>query len=230
MSNVTEKILDPLPSDMKEHLNSEPQLVEEFLTQKLNPSVHDEIDDALKKTYVLEAQKSRRKKKSKKPRISNKQLTSKEKRQLGLYRLPKIGLLYTNFIELNDMWTQYMRQLLDTPGLTESGWCPSDNLDNAKMHELQIKICRADLHGAVIKVENAECPTHIGKEGICLMDTKHTLQIISADNKLRIFPKKGSVFSLLVDGFRFTFPGSSMLAKPAERSVKKPKAKLPLNF
>jgi len=223
-------ILKPLPSDMKEHLNSEPQLVKDFLGRQLNPKHRDEIDDDLKKVYILEAQKSRRLKKSKKPRISKKQLTSREKRQLGLYRLPKTGLLYTNFKELNELWTQYVRQLLDTPGLIESKWSPPENLDNAKMHELQMKICRADLHGAIIKVENAECPTHKGREGICLMETKHTLQIISADNKLRIFPKKGSVFSILVDGFKFTFPGSSMLAKPAERSTKKPKNKLPLNF
>ena len=37
-------------------------------------------------------------------------------------------------------------------GLIESKWSPPENLDNAKMHDLQMKICRADLHGAIIKV------------------------------------------------------------------------------
>ena len=52
-------LLKPLPSDMKEHLSSEPQLVKDFLGRQLNPKNRDEIDDDLKKVYILEAQKSR---------------------------------------------------------------------------------------------------------------------------------------------------------------------------
>ena len=46
----------------------------------------------------------------------------------------------------------------------------------------------------------------------------------------RIMPKRGSTFSLDVEGFKFYFPGSSMLCKPAERATKKPKLKMPMDF
>jgi RNase P/RNase MRP subunit p29 len=38
---------------------------------------------------------------------------------------------------------------------------------------------------AALQVTRALCPTHVGIEGICLMETKSTLQIISKDNRLR---------------------------------------------
>jgi hypothetical protein len=38
---------------------------------------------------------------------------------------------------------------------------------------------------AAFQVTSALCPTHVGIEGICLMETKSTLQIISKDNRLR---------------------------------------------
>ena len=37
----------------------------------------------------------------------------------------------------------------------------------------------------LLSVVKADCPSHVGCTGICLMETKHTLQIISLDNKLR---------------------------------------------
>ena len=43
-------------------------------------------------------------------------------------------------------------------------------------------------------------------------------------------PKRGTTFSLEVGGFKFSFPGSGMHSKPAERATKKPKLKMPMDF
>lgn len=207
-----------------------PQDVDQFLEQRVvKHGNQSQIQDIFKRYLILDAKKSRRKWKNK-PRIGKKELTAKEKRKLGLDRLPKTGLQYTNFTDLAALWQTYMRDLLNTAGLMKSGWSVPGNLDDSGLHTLQMKVSRADLHGALIKVESAECPSQVGRQGICLMETRHTFQIISTDNKLRMMPKKGSVFSVEVDGFRFTFPGSSMLARPAERSTKKPKNRPPLDF
>lgn len=238
MSSVKSKLLSVLPNQIVDPHQPEHKQIDDFIRDNVDKKASHDIDDIYKKTLVLEAQKSRRKK-VRKPRPSKKKLTAREKRDLGLYRLPKKGLAFANFTEMAEMWRNYMRKLLDLEGLKKENWkagsmedpdWKSDCLEDPKRHALQMKICRADFHGAVLKVEKAECPSQVGREGICLMETKHTFQIISADNTLRIIPKKGSVFSITLDGLKLTFPGTSMLTRPAERATKKPKTKLPLDF
>ena len=41
------------------------------------------------------------------------QLTSIEKRKLGLHKLPKSGLTYESFTELHKLWKEYMESFLD---------------------------------------------------------------------------------------------------------------------
>jgi len=202
--------------------------IKAFLENRVNEADKREVVDEFKKTLVLEAQKSRRNK-ARRPRVSKKELTAKEKRSLGLSRLPKVGLKYEQFKGLSGLWLEYMTELLDLEALKTSGWSP-DSLEEPKYLQLQMKVCRADFHGAIISVVKADCPSHVGCTGICLMETKHTLQIISLDNKLRMMPKRGTTFSLEVGGFKFSFPGSGMLSKPAERATKKPKLKMPMDF
>lgn len=200
-----------------------------FFQSRIRRSDRNEVADEFKKLLVLEAQKARRKSAPKTPRLSKKFLTARERRELGLYRLPKRGLRYAGFAALQELWQAYMRDLLDLDQLEASGWAPG-NLEEAKLQQLQIKICRADLHGAKLQVTAALCPSHVGVEGICLMETKFTLQIISEDNRLRMIPKKGTTFTFCLGSFRFHLPGSSLDSRPAERATKRPKLRLPLDF
>jgi ribonuclease P protein subunit POP4 len=221
--------MQPLPVEMTKHLDdTKEDDLEEFLAQRISFRDHGQIDDVFKRRLFLEGDKTRKKWK-KKPRVGKHQLTAKEKRNLGLDRLPKTGLQFTNFTDLSNLWLTYMRDLLGTDGLIKSGWSPG-NLEEPLLQTLQMKVTRADFHGAIMKVVSADCPTQVGRQGICLMETRHVFQILSADNRLRMIPKKGSAFSIEVSGFLFTFPGSSMISRPAERSTKKPKNKPPLEF
>ena len=201
--------------------------LKEFFSKKLPPGDRKEVAGEFKKTLVLAAQKP--KKKVTQVRKSKKQLTAKERRSLGLFRLPKKGLVYSSFLPLHNLWDGYMRELLDLEGLEASGWKPSLN-EEPRQLQLQTRLCRADLHGALVKVASATCPSHQGVEGLVVMETKNTLQILGKDNKLRVIPKLGSSFTFVVAGYLFTIPGASIDSKPAERATKKLKNKVPLDF
>jgi len=194
----------------------------------LPPGDVKEINGELKKTLVLSYQKPKRTK-SKPIRKSKKPLTAKEKRSLGLYRLPKKGLKYSSFEALNSMWNGYMKELLDLESLESGGWSPNLNEETRQL-QLQMRVCRAELSGALLSVASASCPSHVGVTGIVVLESKNTLQIISEDNKLRLIPKLGSSFSFKFEGYKFTFPGSSIHSKPAERITKKLKNKYPCDF
>jgi len=203
--------------------------IHNYIAGKVPPAERKEIKEEFKKTLVLAAQKPKVGGKKRPVRKSCKQLTAKERRKLGLFRLPKRGLSYASFKPLHDLWLHYMKELLDLKGLEASGWSPNLN-EESRQQQLQTRLCRADLHGALVKVTMASCPNHVGVEGLVIMETKNTLQIIGKDNKLRLIPKLGSSFTYVIDGYMFTLPGSSIDSKPAERATKKLKNKLPLDF
>ena len=95
---------------------------------------------------------------------------------------------------------------------------------------MQVKVCRADLHGGRVRVASADCPGHVGLQGIVLLETKNTLQILGRDNRLRYIPKQGSSFSFKLGDYLFTVPGTSIDSKPGDRATKKLKNKFPCNF
>ena len=122
-----------------------------------------------------------------------------------------------------------MRELLDIEALERGGWSPNLTEETRQL-QLQMRVCRADLTGALLTVSMSSCSSHLGLEGIVLMETKNTLQIISRDNKLRLVPKVGSSFKFEMSGYSFTFPGVCIDSKPAERITKKLKNKFPCDF
>jgi ribonuclease P protein subunit POP4 len=203
--------------------------IQNFLASKLPPGDRREVAQEFKKTLVLAAQAPKGGRRKQNVRKSKKQLTAKERRALGLFRLPRRGLSYPSFLPLHRLWTDYMAELLDLPGLEASGWKPGLT-EEPRQLQLQTRLCRADLHGALLKVSQAACPSHRGVEGLVVMETKNTLQILGRDNTLRIVPKLGSSFTYTVGGYIFTLPGSSIDSKPAERATKKLKNKTPLDF
>jgi len=201
--------------------------LKDFFAKKLPPGDRKEVAGEFKKTLVLAAQ--RPKKGKNQVRKSKKQLTAKERRNLGLFRLPKRGLQYSSFLPLHNLWSGYMKELLDLEGLETSGWKPCLNEEPRQM-QLQTRLCRADLHGAMVKVATATCPSHKDVQGLVVMETKNTLQILGKDNTLRVIPKLGSSFTFVIGGYLFTIPGASIDSKPAERATKKLKNKVPLDF
>jgi len=226
MANIYQKLGDEVLKSVP--TAEEEENIKQFLESHLPPSDKKEVKGEFKKVLVLAAQKSKLSVR-KPPRKLRKGLSSKERRDLGLYRLPKKGLSYDSFLPLHSLWQGYMKELIDFASLESGVWEPSLNEDPRQL-QLQTRLCRADLHGARVRVAGAKCPTHVGVEGLVVMETKNTLQIISKDNRVRFIPKLGSSFAFLLGAYVVTLPGSSIDSRPGERATKKLKNKLPLDF
>ena len=102
-------------------------------------------------------------------RRKGKYLTAFERRRLGLNKLPKSGLVYDDFRDVHRLWIGYMLELLP-------------NLEKHLDESLQMRVCRADFHGALVKVTRSNVASQVGTEGFVVMETKNTFQILTKEN------------------------------------------------
>jgi len=229
-----DKLYSELPAQVFRTDNSSKQkkTLKQFLTQNLPASERKEIDGEFKKTLAF-SRKGQKVKKAKAKRTRKGQyLTSNERRKLGLNRLPKRGLNFADFHEVHDLWLDYMRKVIGYPAPEQQ---PRSSVGASMSvladEQLQMRVSRADYHGAFVKVTRAAKGKQqlVGLEGYVAMETRNTFQIVSKDSILKIAPKTGSAFTFCVDEFVFTVEGSNMCIKPSERAVKKWKTKPPLD-
>lgn len=231
------KLFDPLPAALGGSTESgSVQEVVEFLKKNVPPSDQKEIHDEFGKNVPLGKQ-PKKKFKQNVPAKKNKYLTAREKRDLGLYKLnPKDGQLqFKKFKKLHLLWKEYMKEIIDFSKLPEKnadqesfsgGRIPGVILDET----LQLKICRADMHGCYMKVTRALNSCLIGLQGIVVMETRNTFRIVNKKNEVKEVPKNGTSFTFAIEGLVVTLSGSSFIMKPSERAVKKWKRKPPFEF
>jgi len=112
-----------------------------------------------------------------------------------------------------------------------------------------MKICRADFHGAFIKVTRSNAKSQVGLEGFVVMETRNTIQLITKDNTVKIIPKIGTSISYVIQGnlvltsefflwyfffyleiLQVTISLTNFCLKPSERAVKKWKNKPPYDL
>lgn len=197
------------------------ELLKDFLKKRLPTSDQKEIDQEFKKTFPLHKQPGKGKKirKPQKPRrLGDKYLTSRERRDLCLSKLPKKGLKFRDFRGLHQLWLGYMTDLLDF-----DKYQPGDE-------QFQLRLCRADYHGALVKVTRSKNASNVGIEGFVIMETRNTFKILSRDDVLKTVLKCGTSFSFVVTGHLVTLGGTNMCMKPSERAVKKWKNKGPYDL
>jgi len=233
-----DKLYSEIPTKLFKAPSGKPQMdLKQFLTKTLPASERKEINDEFKRTLSLrKGLKVKAKKKVKRTR-KGQYLTANERRKLGLSRLPKRGggLEFSHFHEVHNLWLEYMRKVV---GFSASDRPPSrvqSSSDTSSSYmtiladeQLQMRVSRADYHGAFVKVTRAANIKLLGLEGYVAMETRNTFQILSRDSVLKIIPKTGSAFTFCVDDFVFTVEASNMCLKPSERAVKKWKTKPPL--
>jgi len=191
-----------------------------LLKEHLPPSEQKEIDDELKKTASLQRTrlaKAKIKKPQPKRRSSKKYLTARERRSMGLNRLPKEGISYDDMRPLHELWKGYITDLVDF-----------DKVKPKVDEQLQMRLCRADYHGAYFKVTRSGCPSLVGLEGFVAAETRNTFQLVAKDNRLRIVPKAGTAVAFEISGKLVTLDAGIMAMKPADRAVKKWKNRAPL--
>ncbi|KAL4887606.1 hypothetical protein BJY04DRAFT_212636 [Aspergillus karnatakaensis] len=143
-----------------------------------------------KKEYFLRHQKPR-------------PLSAREKRESGVYKLSKEECKYEIFKELNRMWVEYMREVLDL-GIGGRGWQHQQQqtgqgdgkLVSALSHGS--KLVSADFHGAEMEVVRSRCAGRVGIRGIVVRDTKFTFVVVTEGDEMKTIPKEQTVFRFCV--------------------------------
>jgi len=211
-----------------------PKGLKEFLKASLPQSEQKEIDAEFKKTLSLtKGRKAKKLKTCGAPKRKVNLLSAKERRRLGLNRLPKRGLNFEDFHSMHDLWLEYMRKVV---GNAAQKGDPGDRVEDESTvrtlgdEQLQMRISRADLHGAFIKIVRSTNKKMVGLEGYLVMETRNTFQVVTRKSVRKVIPKSGVYFTFSVDQLLFTIDGSTMCMKPSDRAVKKWKNKPPLDI
>lgn len=116
----------------------------------------------------------------------------------------KKNLRFAQFEPLYQMWLTYYKELI---GL-EKGRQPDERL------------LKADYHGAMLMVTEADNESMVGICGIVALETRHTFQLITRKDKYVVIPKKGSTFQFAIDGKVVSLFGDAMRFKPCLRGKK----------
>ncbi|XP_071258101.1 ribonuclease P protein subunit p29-like isoform X2 [Salvelinus alpinus] len=182
-----------------------------FLKNSLPGLSKKEIGDfMLRKAVVL---KYAKKKKEKKKKKKAKGLTAKQRREMKVFQLKPEHQKYELFLPLHELWKQYIRDLCN-------GLKPESNPQT-----IQQRLLKADFHGAILTVARSKCPSYVGTTGILVQEMKHVFKIITKEDKLKVIPKRNSVFAVEIDGFVSHIYGSKFELRSSERSAKKFKVK-----
>lgn len=151
---------------------------------------------------------------------AKKRLSAKQTRVLGLNKLPKTGILFSDMKETHRLWSQYFLKLL------QGGGCSAGAEEQARM-----RVYRADLHGAYFKVTKSSVPSQVGLEGFVVLETRNTFQLVTPSDTLKTVPKKGASFTFRAGpDFVITIAGTQLCMKPSERATKKLKNRPPFDL
>ncbi|KAM9861129.1 ribonuclease P protein subunit p29 [Aulostomus maculatus] len=136
-------------------------------------------------------------------------LSAKQKRAMKIFQIRTEHQRYELFLPLHDLWRQYIVDLC-------GGLKPTSS-----PQFVQQKLLKADFHGAIITVVRSRCPSYVGTTGILVQEFKHVFKIITKEDKMKVIPKKKSMFSVEIDGFISHIYGNKFEQRASERSAKK---------
>ncbi|XP_078041958.1 ribonuclease P/MRP subunit POP4 [Augochlora pura] len=208
----------PLPTSLTKQIstckNSE-QYIINFLQNTLPSADTDSIEDGLRKSLILIKHKG---KWNKTKRCRGKLLTSRKRMQLGLRKVGcKNDMKYKDLLPLNQLWLNYMQQMLGSKFFSNVPAGPTDpNWENVNQ-----QLIKADYHGSEISVVGSRCPSLIGLSGIVIQDTKSTFRICGKDDVIRTIPKDVVLLNIRIKNVNLELFGKDLSVKPIERAIKK---------
>ncbi|CAD5114843.1 DgyrCDS3879 [Dimorphilus gyrociliatus] len=157
-----------------------------------------------------------------KKKNKKKVLTCKEKKNLHLFKLNNEEQKYSTAKLIHKLWKSYIKDLLNL----------NDNqrLDNSRLQNIQTTLCKADMHGARLKVTKSPCNTHIGICGIVIMEKKNHFHIVTKEDKVKVIPKKHVQFTCKIEQLLVTIFGSQFCYRASERATKRFKSNVVIDF
>jgi ribonuclease P protein subunit POP4 len=144
----------------------------------LKPSEHD---NAQHHRQVARQRKLAARKKKLRPKA----LSSREKRALCLYDIPKEAQKYKIYEPLHEMWVAYVQELLG------DNCMPVTSTTAAKL-------CSADYHGAELEVVRSRCVSRVGVKGFVVKDSKFAFEIVTTSDQLKLLPKEHTIFKFTI--------------------------------
>ncbi|XP_015924686.1 ribonuclease P protein subunit p29 [Parasteatoda tepidariorum] len=180
--------------------------IKSFLKEIL-PNSSYKLDDY--KQYIFSFDKFKKRNKAIQRKKRKTLLNAHEQRELAIFKLDPNATKFQNFIPINELWKQYMKNMLE---LKES--LPSD------LSNVHIKLAKADYHGCMIVVASSICPHYVGIRGIVIQETKNVFRIITPEDKVKTVPKKGSIFCFTLGENVFKIYGDNFMKLPYERMKK----------
>lgn len=184
-----------------------------FLENSLPPNHRQDLKAMMTHKAVIlnyaRTPKDQNQNQDRRSRKKAKGLNARQKRSMKVFHIRPEHQRYELFLPLHNLWRQYIIDLCN-------GLNPSCN-----PQFVQQKLVKADFHGAIITVVRSKCPSYVGTTGILVQEFKHVFKIITKDDKLKVIPKRNSVFSVEVNGFVSHIYGNRFEQRAGERSAKK---------
>ncbi|XP_068430135.1 ribonuclease P protein subunit p29 [Clinocottus analis] len=205
-----------IPQDLVKVLGVEPRtdsqaeaFTRSFLKNGIQPNSRTDLNSMLSHKAVVLGYARPKKDKSKTKSKRAKGLNARQKRAMKIFHIKPEHQRYELFLPLHELWRQYIIDLCN-------GLKPS-----CSPQFVQQKLLKADFHGAILTVIRSKCPSHVGTTGILVQEFKHIFKIITKEDRLKVIPKRNSVFAVEVNGFVSHIYGSRFEQRASERSAKK---------
>jgi len=173
--------------------------------------VHDRIprkdlgDDFKYKVYSLYEVIDKNKPSWKNNKEPGKRLNCKQKK--ALFDIKHSKLNYQDFEKVNKLWHSYFESIQS----------------EVKNKPDELKLSRADFHGAFLTVHASKNTSIIGLKGFVVQESKNTFRIITSDNRLLTIPKIGTVFMFEHNNKSYRLNGYNMMMNSFNRSKMKAK-------
>ncbi|GAO17357.1 uncharacterized protein UV8b_00213 [Ustilaginoidea virens] len=152
-------------------------------------------------------------------KLRPKPLSSRQRRRLGLYDIPRQGQKFDIYKPLHDLWQGYAREVLGSD-IYRGG------------PEAAAKLASAELVGAQAQVVRSRCSGRVGIQGIIVRDRKFVFDMITRKRGLKVIPKEGTTFRIEVHPenngpsanakpFAFDVLGDQFMLRSADRANRK---------
>ncbi|KAH8678644.1 ribonuclease P complex subunit Pop4 [Tricladium varicosporioides] len=139
---------------------------------------------------------------SRRKKLKPKPLSSRQKRALCIYDIPKSQQKYSIYEPLHNMWVGYIHEVLGEGRPVTAA--------------AAAKLCSADYHGAELEVARSRCVGRVGVKGIVVKDGKFSFELITKNNKLKLIPKEHTIFRFRVP----PLPGKNEEGKGKDSTLK----------
>ncbi|KAH7331725.1 hypothetical protein KP509_20G048100 [Ceratopteris richardii] len=125
---------------------------------------------------------------------SKKHISRRQHKIIGSFDVPFQYRKFKLFQPMHELWRVYALEIV--------------NDSRGKM--IEPSLLQLDLHGAYLAVVQAKIDNQVGVEGIMIRETTNTVTIVTKEDKIKVIPKRGSVFVFRLDDMRVAINGDQM--------------------